>query len=66
MSGLHSMVYDRAGMKVEVALGRQVDIGAGNIEGVLGRRPGSSWRGKIVPDVDSINIHILYVVRKPS
>jgi len=50
VSGLDSMVCDRAGIKVEVALRRQGDMGAGNIEWVLGRRPEALGRGKIVPD----------------
>jgi len=45
------MVCDRPRMKVEVAIGRQGDMGAGNIEWVLGHRPEALGRGKNVPDV---------------
>ena len=50
MSGFDSMVCDRAGIKVEVALGQQGDMGVGNIKWVLGRRPEALGRRKIVPD----------------
>jgi len=50
VSGLDSMMCDRAGMKVEVALGRQGNMGTGNIEWASGRRPEALGRGKIVPD----------------
>ena len=44
------MVCDRAGMKVEVALWRQDDMGAVNVEWVLGPWPEALGCGKIVPD----------------
>ena len=39
VSGLYSMVFDRAGMQVEIALMRHGNTGAGNINWVVGRRP---------------------------
>ena len=50
VSGLDSMVCDRAGMKVEVALGRQGNMGAGNIVWYLWRRLEALGRGKIDPN----------------
>jgi len=50
VSGLNSMVRDSAEMKVEVALGQQGNMGAGNIEWALLRRPEALGCGKIVPD----------------
>ena len=54
VSGLTSMVCDTPGMKVEVALGRRGDMGAGNIKWVLARRAEVLGRGKIVLDVPCV------------